>query len=257
MTQSRTEWIDKWVRGRLGDVVIVETRDPMLVWQSGFPPVYGFARDEVADGVLRPASAAAYAGGFFFGPHLPVREWYDVVAGDDVVECGAWSLEDLPDRVMLTWEPGVLTWTEDEEVVAGHPRDPHKRVETLRSARHVSVTIGTEVVAESDRPVLLLETNLPTRYYLPREDVRLDLLSATDNVSMCPYKGTTGAYWSYPGPPELRNVAWSYAEPKPAVAEVADRVAFYNELVDLRVDGVLLERPESPFSKVEQRPGGE
>ena len=60
-----------------------------------------------------------------------------------------------------------------------------------------------------------------------------------------------------PGPPELRNVAWSYAEPKPAVAEVADRVAFYNELVDLRVDGVLLERPESPFSKVEQRPGGE
>lgn len=257
MTQSRTERIDKWVRGRLGDAVVVETRDPLLVWQAGFPPVYGFACEEVAEGVLRPASAAAYDGGFFFGPHLPVAQWYDVVSGDDVLECGAWTLEDLPDLVMLTWEPGRLWWTEDDEAVAGHPRDPHKRVETLRSSRHVSVTIGDEVVAESNRPVLLLETHLPTRYYLPREDVRLDLLSATENVSMCPYKGTTDAYWSFPGPPEVRNVAWSYAQPLPAVAAIADRVAFYNELVDLRVDGVLLERPVSAFSKVEQRPGGE
>lgn len=257
MTQSRTEHIDKWVRGRLGDEVIVETRTPLLVWLGGFPPVYGFARTEVSEGALRPTDASTYAGGWFFGPHQPVGQWYDVVAGDDVVECGAWTLEDLPDLVMLTWEPGVLGWTEDDEVVAGHPRDPHKRVETLRSSRHVEVMIGSEVVAESDRPVLLLETDLPTRYYLPREDVRFDLLSATDNVSMCPYKGTTGAYWTFTGPPVIANVAWSYTAPLPAVAAVAGRVAFYNELVDLRVDGVLLERPQSPFSKVEQRPGGE
>ena len=257
MTQSRTERIDKRVRGRLGDVVVVETRDPLLVWQGGFPPVYGFARDEVAVGALRPASAAAYPGGFFFGPHLPVAQWFDLVSGDDVVECGAWTLEDLPDRVMVTWEPGLLLWTEDEEPVAGHPRDPHKRVETLHSSRHVSATIGDEIVAESERPVLLLETHLPTRYYLPRDDVRFDLLTPTDNVSMCPYKGKTGAYWSFPGPPEVRNVAWSYSAPLPAVGAIANRVAFYNELIDLRVDGVLLERPESPFSKVEQRPGGE
>lgn len=219
MTQSRTEHIDKWVRGRLGDEVIVETRTPLLVWLGGFPPVYGFTRTEVSEGALRPTDASTYAGGWFFGPHQPVGLWYDVVAG--------------------------------------HPRDPHKRVETLRSSRHVEVMIGSEVVAESDRPVLLLETDLPTRYYLPREDVRFDLLSATDNVSMCPYKGTTGAYWTFTGPPVIANVAWSYTAPLPAVAAVAGRVAFYNELVDLRVDGVLLERPESPFSKVEQRPGGE
>jgi uncharacterized protein (DUF427 family) len=257
MTQSRTEPIDKWVRGRLGDEVVVETRTPLLVWQGGFPPVYGFARTEVSEGALRSTDASTYTGSWFFGPHQPVGQWYDVVAGGDVVECGAWTLEDLTDLVMLTWEPGVLSWTEDDEVVAGHPRDPHKRVETLRSSRHVEVMIGGELVAESAGPVLLLETDLPTRYYLPREDVRFDLLSATDNVSMCPYKGTTGAYWSFPGPPEIANVAWSYTEPLPAVAAVADRVAFYNELVDLRVEGVLLDRPESPFSKAEQRPGGE
>jgi uncharacterized protein (DUF427 family) len=256
MSTLRTERIDKRVRGRLGDTVVVETDDPLLVWQPGFPPVYGFALDEVAAGALRPASGTSYDGSFFFRPHLPVAQWYDVVAGDEVVVCGAWTLEDLPDRVLLTWEPGRLTWTEEDEWVAGHPRDPHKRVETLRSSRHVEVLVGETVVATSDRPVLLLETDLPTRYYLPREDVRLDLLRPTDNVSACPYKGTAHAYWTFAGPPELRNVAWSYAAPFPAVEAVRDRICFYNELVDLRVDGVLLERPESPFTRVEHRPGG-
>jgi len=257
VTELRTERIDKWVRGRLGDVLVVETRDPVLVWQGGFPPVYGFAREEVAEGVLRPASGAAYPGGFFFGPQLPVAQWYDVVAGGEVVERGAWTLSDLPGRVMLTWEPRRLAWTEEDEAVGLHPRDPHKRVETLRSSRHVEVVIGDQVVAASDSPVLLLETDLPTRYYLPRKDLRLDLLTATDNVSACPYKGTADGYWSFPGPPEIANVAWSYSAPLPAVAPIAGRVAFYNELVDLRVDGVLLERPMSPFSKPEQRPGAD
>jgi uncharacterized protein (DUF427 family) len=170
------------------------------------------------------------------------------------VECGAWSLAGRPDRVMLTWEPGRLQWTEEDEPVALHPRDPHQRVEALRSSRHVEVLVGETVVATSDRPVLLLETGLPTRYYLPREDVRLDLLEPTANVSACPYKGTAHDYWTFPGPPALTDVAWSYAEPLPAVGAIAGRISFYNEIVDLRVDGVVLERPESPFSKAEQRP---
>lgn len=256
MTSCRTEPIDKWVRGRLGDVLVLETREPLLVWQDGFPPVYAFARDEVAAGVLRPASGSSYTGGWFFGPHRPVREWYDVVVGDDVVECGAWALEDLPERVVLTWEPGRLAWTEEDDAVGLHPRDPHKRVETLRSSRHVDVLVGDTVVASSDRPVLLLETDLPTRYYLPRADVRVGLLAPTGNRSACPYKGTADHYWTFPGPPEVVNVAWSYSAPLPAVADIAGRISFYNELVDLEVDGVLLERPESPFSRVEQRPGG-
>ena len=171
----------------------------------------------------------------------------------------AWTLDDdaLRDRVVLTWEPGRLEWTEEDEAVTGHPRDPHKRVEALPSSRHVEVVVGGTTVASSDRPVLVFETDLPTRYYLPREDVRLDLLEATDNTSVCPYKGRADGYWTWSGPPTVANVAWSYSAPAPAVGAIRDRVAFYNELVDLTVDGALQERPRSPFSEPEQRPGAE
>ena len=257
MTPPRVEPIGKWVRGRLGGTVVVDTRRPLLVWQAGFPPVYGFADDEVTTGVLRPTAAPPERGFSFFGPHLPVAQWYDVVVGTTVVTCGAWRLEELLDRVMLTWEPGRLEWTEEDESVTGHPRDPHKRVEALPSSRHVEVLIGEDVVARSHRPVLLFETDLPTRFYLPRDDVRLEMLTATDNVSVCPYKGVADGYWSSSGPPELVNVAWSYSRPFPAVSAIADRICFYNELVDLRVDGALLGRAETAFSSRDQRPGGE
>ena len=254
----RTEPIDKWVRGRLGGEVVVESRAPLLVWQGHFPPVYAFGRDEVADGVLTPADPPVRDGFSFFAPQLPVAHWYDVTAGGQVLEAAAWALDDeaVADRVVLTWEPGLLEWTEEDEPVTGHPRDPHKRVEALPSSRRVEVAVDGVTLARSDRPVLLFETDLPTRFYLPREDVRLDLLEPTDNVSVCPYKGRADGYWTWPGPPTLPNVAWSYSTPAPAVGAVAGRVAFYNELVDLSVDGMRLERPESPFSAREQRPGG-
>jgi uncharacterized protein (DUF427 family) len=255
----RTEPIDKWVRGRVDGRVVVESREPLLVWQGPFPPVYAFRLDEVADGVLRPAEAPTAGGFSFFAPQLPVTQWYDVTSGGHVEHCAAWTLDDdaLRDRVVLTWEPGRLEWTEEDEAVTGHPRDPHKRVEALPSSRHVEVVVGGTTVASSDRPVLLFETDLPTRYYLPREDVRLDLLEATGNISVCPYKGRADGYWTWSGPPAVANVAWSYSAPAPAVGAIRDRVAFYNELVDLTVDGVLLERPRSPFSEPEQRPGAE
>lgn len=255
----RTEPIDKWVRGRLDGEVVVETREPLLVWQEGFPPVYAFRREEVAEGVLHPADGAAYEGYFFHGPHAPVEHWYDVGAGEQRLTCAAWSLDvdAVRGRVVLTWEPGLLDWTEEDEPVTAHPRDPHKRVEALRSSRHVEVAIDGVAVARSDHPVLLLETHLPTRYYLPREDVRLDLLEPTRDTSVCPYKGRADGYWTWPGPPPLRNVAWSYSAPAPAVGAVAGRVAFYNELVDIAVDGVVQPRPESPFSDPAQRPGAD
>lgn len=255
----RTETIGKWVRGRLGDRLVVETREPLLVWQGPFPPVYAFRRDEVAVDVLTAAEEPERDGFWFFGPQLPVAQWYDLRAGGRVVRGGAWVLDAEPvrDRVVLTWEPGVLDWTEEDEAVTGHPRDPHKRVEALTSSRHVEIAIDQVTVASSDRPVLLFETDLPTRYYLPVEDVRLDLLEPTDNSSVCPYKGKAESYWTWPGPPAVRNVAWSYAAPAPAVGAVAGRIAFYDELVDVSVDGVVQERPESPFSAPAQRPGAD
>ncbi len=253
----RTEPIDKWVRGRLAGEVVVESREPLLVWQGRFPPVYAFRRDEVAEGVLAPTDPPDREGFSFFGPQVPVVQWYDLEVGGHLLPASAWTLDDeaVADRVVLTWEPGLLDWTEEDEPVTGHPRDPHKRVEAIASSRQVEVAVDGVTLARSDRPVLLFETHLPTRFYLPVEDVRLDLMEPTDNVSYCPYKGRTDGYWSWPGPPGIANLAWSYSTPAPAVGTVAGRVAFYNELVDLTVDGVRLERPESVFSSREQRPG--
>ncbi|WP_183093418.1 DUF427 domain-containing protein [Nocardioides stalactiti] len=252
----RTEPSDRWVRGYVGDEVVVDSKDALLFWEDRFPvPGYAFPRDDVRTDLLRPSDARSHVP--FFGPKGPVSESYDVVVGDRVLEGAAWVRDDpaISDRIVLTWQPGVLDrWLEEDEEVFAHPRDPYKRVDAMPSSRHVQVAIGGTVVADSRSPVLLFETHLPTRYYLPREDVRLDLLEPSGNRSDCPYKGHAEEYWSLPGVRDADNVAWSYADPVRAVAPITGRIAFYNELVDLTVDGVPQARPESIFSKRGNRP---
>ncbi|MEV6020547.1 MULTISPECIES: DUF427 domain-containing protein [unclassified Streptomyces] len=92
-----------------------------------------------------------------------------------------------------------------------------------REARHVRVVHGGQVLAESDRPLVLRETGCPVRYYLPPEDVRLDLLTPSDTHTYCPFKGTA-SYWSRPGAADL---VWAYPDPKPDVAEIRDHLCFY------------------------------
>lgn len=255
----RTERSDKWVRGYVGGTPIVDSRDALLFWEPARPvPAYAFPRADVRTDLLRP-SAAPRGGRSLYPPHGPVSQWYDVVAGDRVIEHAAWVRDDpaISDWVVLSWEPGVIDrWQEEDEEVIVHPRDPHARVEALASSRHVEVSLGGTALADSRSPVLLFETGLPTRYYLPKDDVRLDLLEPTANRSACPYKGFAEEYWSLPGAPDGDNVAWSYAAPFPAVAKIAGRVAFYNEVVDIAVDGVRLQRAVSPFSRRANRPTG-
>jgi uncharacterized protein (DUF427 family) len=256
----RIEGIDKWVRAYLDGVAIVDSRAPLLFWEEHFPvPAYAFPRDDVRTDLLRPTDADPPREPFFFLPHGPVRQWYDVTVSGRAVEHAAWVRDapELQDMLVLSWQPGVLDrWLEEDELVASHPRDPHKRVEAIASSRHVTVEVEGVRLADSRRPVLLFETSLPTRYYVPLEDVNHAVLEATTNRSHCPYKGIADQYWSMTGQPHAANVAWSYSAPLPAVAKVAGRVAFYNELVDITVDGVRQQRPESPFSIRANRPEG-
>jgi uncharacterized protein (DUF427 family) len=253
----RTEATDKWVRGYVGETPIVDTRDALLFWEEKFPvPGYAFRRDDVRIDLLRPSEAAP-TGRSFYTAKGPVVEWYDVVVGDRVIEHAAWVRDDpaISDRIVVSWQPGVIDrWLEEDDEVISHPRDPHKRVEALPSSRHVEVSLEGTVLADSHSPVLLFETDLPTRFYLPREDVRLDVLVRTSNRSECPYKGFAREYWSLPGAAGGDNIAWSYGAPFPAVARIIDRIAFYNELVDIVVDGVPQERPVSLFSRAGNRP---
>lgn len=114
---------------------------------------------------------------------------------------------------------------------------------------HVEVSLGGEKIAESDRPVLLEETGLPTRYYLPREDVRTELLRATSQETTCPFKGQA-SYWSVEVGGQVHdNLVWSYDSPIPEAEGVTGLMCFYNEKVDLTVGGEREARPETPFSR--------
>ncbi|SER02620.1 DUF427 domain-containing protein [Microlunatus flavus] len=248
----RTETVDKRVRARVGGTVVVDARGPLLVWEDHFPiPAYAFESGAVTPGVLRETAPPPAGPWSFHGPQGPVVQWFDLVVGNDVVPHAAWRRDDpaVAGLVVLSWDPALpLRWTEEDEEVAGHPRDPHHRVEVLPSSRHVVVRREGVVLAESSRPVLLLETGLPTRYYLPESDVALERLQPSATQSFCPYKGVADRYFDVVGQAGGRDLVWSYSDPKPAVGLVAGRLAFYDEHVDVTVDGVDLPRPESPFS---------
>lgn len=248
----RTEPSERWIRGWLNGQPVVDTRTALLFWAPEFPvPTYAYDWTEVDRDAFRPTEAPQRTARFH-GPHGEVTGWFDVVVGDRVAEHAAWTLAELPDRVVVSWQPGVLDrWTEEDEEVIEHPRDPHKRVDALPSSRHVRVLDGDTVLADSTDPVLLFETGLPIRYYLPEADVDLGRLTPSQNHSRCPYKGATTAYWSRPG---KENVAWCYGDPTPAVGAIAGRIAFYNELVTMEVDGVRLPPATSIFSDPAQRP---
>jgi uncharacterized protein (DUF427 family) len=138
-------------------------------------------------------------------------------------------------------------WYEEDEEIFTHPRDPHHRIDILRSSRHVEVLVNGVTVADSRRPTLLFETGLPTRFYLPLEDVRTALLRPSEKTTGCPYKGAA-SYWSLEVDDErFENLVWTYREPFRESAPIAGLAAFYNETVELRVDGVVQERPVTTF----------
>lgn len=169
--------------------------------------------------------------------------------------------EDDVDPVALAADPGharrddgylALTWTafdawfEEDEEVHGHPRSPYVRVDALRSRRRVRVELDGVLLAESDAPVLLFETGLPTRAYLDPTAVDTTVLAPSTTRTVCPYKGVTSRYWSVVTPAGRHDdLAWCYDHPTTAVARIAGLVAFYDERVDVTVDGVRQERPRT------------
>lgn len=255
----RTERSDRWVRGYVGDVTVVDSRGPLLFWEADFPvPHYAFAREDVRTDLLVPSSSEPPREPFFFLPQGPVAQWFDLEVEARTIPHAAWTRDapELADLLIFSWQPGLLyRWLEEDEEVGGHPRDPHSRVDALPSSRHIVVSLDGDVLADTARPVLLFETGLPTRYYVPREDVNFDALTSTANQSHCPYKGFADHYWDVTDNPEAANIAWSYSQPFPAVGRIKDMVAFYNEIVDIEIDGVAHQRAVSPFSSKAHRPG--
>ncbi len=238
------------VRGVIGGIDLVDSYAPVLVWEPGQAvPGYVFPRTDIRADLLTPAQGAPS-----HGRHPRTSRWYDVEANGNRYPSLVFQYEvaGLEDFLAVDWfrreEPGVEHWYEEDEEIFRHPRDPYKRVDPIRSSRHVEVYVDGVKIADTHRPVLLFETRLPIRYYVPPEDVDFTHLEETDLVSTCPYKGNA-RYWSVKTGERVReNIVWSYPSPITAATPIKDHLALYNEVVDIVVDGVPLARPESEFS---------
>ena len=239
----------RWVRVRLGDALVAESRRALLHVQYGpgalprsFLPTYYLPPEDVVPGAL--VEPAEETGG--------LTVW-TVQADGRRTDGAAWAhrsppapLDALAGLVTFSWSD-PLTWFEEDEPLMAHARDPHKRVDVVPSSRTVRVEVDGELLAESRRPLLLFETALPPRFYLPPADVRVALLPS-ETRSVCPYKGVARWWSARVGDRLLEDIAWSYPTPVPENPRIAGLICFRNERVDLTVDGERLDRPLTPWS---------
>jgi uncharacterized protein (DUF427 family) len=244
----RLEPTERRIRVALGGVMVADSKRAELLYLPPPHNAYAFPREDVNWDLIKESNATDTVTG------LGTTQLWSVEAGGKTAENAAWTvpqpptgLSALAGSVMFRWNL-MDAWYEEDDEVFVHPRDPKHRVDVLNSSRQVKVTIDGELVAETSRPRLLFETDLPVRYYIPRLDVRMDLLEPTDSISRCPYKGVA-SYWSVrAGERVHKDIAWSYKSPIPECPKIENLIAFYNERVDIEVDGHPVERPRTPWS---------
>ena len=246
--EVRMEPFTRRVRGLLDGVAIVDSDRTLLMFEVGHLPVYYFPLEDVRTDLLEASDHKTNC------PRKGEASYHSIRVGDRVAEDAVWRYEDpiedcpvISGHVAFYWN-ALDSWWEEEDEVFVHPRDPYHRVDVLRSSREVRVEVDGVVLADSTSPLLLFETNLPTRYYLPRSDVRLETLRESDTVTRCPYKGIAD-YFSVEADGKTHDdLAWSYPAPIPECTKIEQAICFHNEHVDLFIDGELQERPQTHWS---------
>lgn len=240
------------VRVQFGGEWIADSTDMRLMYEVNHLPVYYFPVKDVRLDLLHPTDTKTHC------PYKGEASYWTIEASGQTAEDAVWAYQtpydemadiNLQDYCAFYWNR-VDHWYEEDEEIFVHPRDPKKRVDAVPSSRAVKVVLGGETVAETTRAHFLFETNLPTRYYIPAEDVRMDLLTLTDTTTRCPYKGIA-SYWSAEiGGQTYEDIVWSYPDPIPECPKIKDLMCFYNENVDaVLVDGEEVPKPETKWSK--------
>jgi uncharacterized protein (DUF427 family) len=238
--RQRIETGAKRVRAYFGGAVVADTVEPVLVWEVPYYPAYYLPAKDVRTDLLEPAGPARHSERLGEGTSYTLRVGDKEATGAALRYLDS-PVEELRDLVRLDWN-AMDAWFEEDEEVFVHPRSPYARVDVLASSRHVRVEVDGVTAAESAHPTLLFETGLPVRYYLPKTHVRMDLLTPTATVTHCPYKGQA-EYWSVTvDGTEHPDLAWSYRTPLPESQKVAGLIAFYDDKVEVYVDGVLQSR---------------
>ena len=236
------------IRATFAGRTIVDSRRAKLLHEHGHLPVYYFPEQDVRMDLLEPTSHRTRC------PRKGEAAYWTLRVEEREAENAAWSYPEpiegappLAGYVAFYWN-ALDEWFEEDERVLGHARDPYHRIDALPSSRHVRVSVNGELVAESTRTRALFETGLPVRWYFPADDVRGELLEPSDTHTTCAYKGIASYRSVRAGGELVEDVAWYYPDPKRDAADVKDHLCFFNERVDLEVDGELQERPQTQWS---------
>ncbi len=249
---SGFRWEDSRRRVRVifAGVTIADSKRVMLLHEFGRLPVFYFPMEDVRMDMTEATERHTHS------PLKGEASYWTIRVGDRVAEDTAWSyLNPLPEGpkiqgyVAFYWEQMDAGYEEDEQVVA-HARDPYKRVDILPYSRHVRVVLGGVTIADTRHLQMLLETGLPTRYYIPEQDVRMELLEPTETTTRCPYKGMASYRTVRVGNRVYKDIVWSYREPLPACLPIARLLCFFNERVEaIYVDDDRLPVPKTIWSE--------
>ncbi len=246
----RYEPTAKRLRASVDSHVVADTCDGLLIWEPRrLVPTYAVPAQSLSADLL-PSDTGPHASQPLLDPRNPFTqhttegEAYDVVVESKTLPSAAFRPDDpdLADYLLLDF--AQFDWREEDEPIVGHPHDPFHRIDILRSSRHVRIELDGQLLAESRTPVLLFETLLPVRFYLPPDDVTAHL-EPSDTVTYCAYKGRA-SYFSLPG--GRNDIAWTYPEPLREAEAVHDCVCFFDEHVDVTVDGRQRTHPTTPWS---------
>jgi uncharacterized protein (DUF427 family) len=236
----------KRIRVEVGGVTVADSRRAMILHESGQQPIYYFPPQDVRADALEDSDRHTHC------PKKGDASYYTIRTGGEEVKDGAWYYPDpLPGAppikdLIAFYFNRMGRWREEGEQIGVHPRDPYHRVDVLATDRHIKISLDGVVLADTDRALALFESNLPTRWYMPIEDVRAEL-EPSDTITRCPYKGTAG-YYSVKLEGGGKDLVWYYEQPLDEVGRIKGLVCFFNEKVDIELDGELQERPDSPWS---------
>lgn len=239
----------KRLRVKVGDITVADTIDGLVMQESDHLPVYYFPIKDVGEEFLMLSSTKAES------PFKGTATHYSLNTGITLVEDAGWRYLDpvegcppIADYMAFYWNK-MNHWYEEDEEIFVHARDPYRRIDCLPSSRHVQVIVDGEIVADSRRGTFLFETGMPTRYYLPIADTRLELLSASRYISRCPYKGIASYYHLTVNDKRHENMVWYYPDPVHEADRIKGLVCFYNEFADrILVDGIEQPRPVTASS---------
>ena len=246
----RLEPVAKRVRAFVGGVAIADSYRVMMMFETSRLGVYYFPIEDVRRDLLDATSTVVKS------PAKGDASYYSITVDGRTVENAAWrylnppaGCPEIANLVAFHWKL-MDAWFEEDDEVFVHARDPYHRIDVLDSSREVRVVVGGHDVAVTRRARFLFETGLPVRYYIPKEDVRIDLLQPSQMKTACAYKGPTSRYWQASAADgSVRDIAWSYEDPAPEVTTIAGMVAFFNERVDaICIDGKEIPRTQTPWS---------